>query len=147
MLHGETGSFDIIRQHSPGGSHYTRILCEKALGDLQVLRVEIEIIIDEEQNIVVAGQGEDCVSLPGESQFGLDKGHVREKAGGVCYVRRLCVGDEDSVRLSSLFGQEGDCFREDRGATAGGDANNQPGLAFHGDQLNRWRSRRSQPSR
>src|ERR1700693_1661618 len=66
LLHSETGSFDIIRQHCSGGSHYTRILHEKALGDFQIMRVEIEIIIDEEQNVVVAGQGEDCVSLPGE---------------------------------------------------------------------------------
>jgi hypothetical protein len=76
--------------------------------------------------------------LPGEAEFGLDEDYVGKKAGGGCDVRRVCVGDEDFVWLSCLFGQKGDGFGEDRRTVVRGDANHKPGLAFHGDQINAW---------
>ena len=137
LRHGKTGSFDIVRQHCARGSHYIWMLQEKALGDFQVLRVGIEVIVEKEQDIVVAGQGEDCISLPGKPSFGLGKGHVRENDGGIGYVGRLRIGYKDLVRLPCLFGQKGDGFGEDRGATVRSDANNQPGSGFHGVQISR----------
>ncbi len=133
--HGQTGSLYIVSQYSSGGSDYIGILRKKALGDLQVLRVEIEIIIDEKQNVVVASQSKDGISLPGQPQWGLYEGYVGKVVGRIAYVRWLRESHQDLVRLPFLLGQKGYCFAEDCGPTPGSNTNNQSCLAFHRSSL------------
>ncbi len=80
--------------------------------------------------IAVAGQGQDRISLPGQSQWRLDEGDMGELGGGVSYIRRLCVRYEDLVRLSSLRCEKCDGFGEYRATAPSGNANNQSRSGF-----------------
>ena len=64
LLHRETRSLPTVRKHPAGGSHYFRALPKKALGDLQIAWVRIEIIIEKKQNVAISSVVQDCIALP-----------------------------------------------------------------------------------
>src|ERR1700722_17243234 len=76
LIHSKTGPFHIVRKHSAGGSHHLRMFHEKPFSNSEVLRIEIEIVIDEEQDVFVASPGQDSVALACQAQGGLEEGHV-----------------------------------------------------------------------
>src|ERR1700677_4808437 len=125
LLHRETGSLHIVCQHPAVGSHYIRVLHEKALGDPQIVWVKIEIIIDKKQNVAVPSEAKDRIALPGKPQVCLDERYIWKSIRRIAHIRQVCVRYQDLVWLSLLLCQKGNRLDEDCGASASSNTNHQ----------------------